>query len=443
LSILVSPEHQDELPAITDRLARGEFIEHFETERVRKDGKRIQVSLTMSPVKDGEGNIIGASKIGRDITARKEEDRRKNEFLALLAHELRNPLAPLRNGLQVIKLAGDDRSAIEQARSVMERQLQHLVRLVDDLLDVARISGDKLHLRKSHITIAAVIQQSLELCGQNLRDQQHELILSLPDEPLYVNADPTRLVQAICNLLSNAAKYSESGKPVWLTVAREKDEAVIRVKDMGIGIPADMLPRVFDMFVQVDRSLEKSQGGLGIGLSLVKRLVEMHGGHVEAHSEGEGQGSEFVVRLPLVAPGMDEELTTAKSNHACLTAGRRILVVDDNTDAANSLTMLLRIMGHEVHVAHNGQSGLDLATEIRPDVVLLDIGMPELNGYEVARRIRQEPWGNLITLVALTGWGQDEDRRKADEAGFDVHMVKPIEPAALDRLLSGADPESV
>jgi PAS domain S-box-containing protein len=443
LSLLVSPEHQDELPAITDRLARGEFIEHFETERVRKDGKRIQVSLTMSPVKDGEGNIIGASKIGRDITARKEEDRRKNEFLALLAHELRNPLAPLRNGLQVIKLAGDDRSAIEQARSVMERQLQHLVRLVDDLLDVARISGDKLHLRKSHITIAAVIQQSLELCGQNLRDQQHELILSLPDEPLYVNADPTRLVQAICNLLSNAAKYSESGKPVWLTVAREKDEAVIRVKDMGIGIPADMLPRVFDMFVQVDRSLEKSQGGLGIGLSLVKRLVEMHGGHVEAHSEGEGQGSEFVVRLPLVASGIDEELTTAKSNHACLTAGRRILVVDDNTDAANSLTMLLRIMGHEVHVAHNGQSGLDLATEIRPDVVLLDIGMPELNGYEVARRIRQEPWGNLITLVALTGWGQDEDRRKADEAGFDVHMVKPIEPAALDRLLSGADPESV
>jgi PAS domain S-box-containing protein len=442
LSLLVPPDHPDELPEIMERIRRGERVEHFETQRVRKDGSRVDVSLTVSPITDAEGKVVGASKIARDITARKEEDRRKSEFLALLAHELRNPLAPLRNGLQVLRLAGNSAQAAEQARGMMERQLHHLVRLVDDLLDVSRISRGKLHLHKGRITLASVVGDVLELCEQAVQQHGQELTVTLPDEPVYVDADKTRLAQALWNLLSNAVKYSDRGGRIWLTVRREGDEAVISVKDTGVGIPAAMLPRVFDMFTQVDRSLEKSQGGLGVGLTIVKRLVEMHGGTVEAHSEGHGMGSEFVVRLPIVLSVAQERQEGGDEQQAPPTARRRVLVVDDNVDAASSLAMVLKLMGNEVRTAHDGLEGVAAAREFRPDVILMDIGMPGLNGYEACRRIRQEPWGKGVVLVALTGWGQEEDKRQAREAGFDRHMVKPVEPAALGKLLAGLKTET-
>jgi signal transduction histidine kinase/ActR/RegA family two-component response regulator len=433
---LVPPERPDELPGIMARIRQGEYIEHYETQRVRKDGSRVDVSLTISPIKNREGKVAGVSKVARDITARKQEDRRKNEFLALLAHELRNPMAPLRNGLQVMRLAGNDRQAAEQALAVMERQLQHLAHLVDDLLDISRISRGKLQLRKERITLAAVVGHALEVCESVARQNDDELIVNLPRDPVYVDADKTRLSQALCNLLHNAVKYSDRGSRIWLTVEREGDEAVARVKDCGIGIPPEMLPRVFDMFWQVDRSLEKSQGGLGVGLAIVKQLVEMHGGKVEAHSEGYGTGSEFIVRLPVVLSVVQEPAETEDGEPTLPAARHRILVVDDNVDAATSLAMMLKMMGNDLRTAHDGIQALELAEGYRPDLILLDIGMPKLNGYDVCRRIREQPWGKSATIIALTGWGQEEDKRRSRQAGFDGHLVKPVEPAALEKLLA-------
>jgi CheY-like chemotaxis protein/anti-sigma regulatory factor (Ser/Thr protein kinase) len=260
--------------------------------------------------------------------------------------------------------------------------------------------------------------------------------LTLPDEPVNVDADKTRLAQALSNLLGNAVKYSDRGGRIWLTVRREGNGAVIRVKDTGVGIPPHMLPRVFDMFWRVDRSLEKSQGGLGVGLTIVKRLVEMHGGSVEARSEGQGMGSEFIVRLPVALSVVHERQDEGDDQEARPTARHRILVVDDSEDAASSLAMVLRIMGNEVRTAHDGLEGVEAAAAFRPDVILLDIGMPKLNGYDACRRIREQPWGKGVVIVALTGWGQDEDKRRSQEAGFDSHLVKPVEPAALEKLLA-------
>ena len=436
LAILVPADHPDQLPSMMESIRRGDCIEHYETERVRKDGTRVDVSLTISPVKNAEGEIVGASKIARDITSRKEEDRRKNEFLALLAHELRNPLAPLRNCLQVMRLGNSDQASVEQARTLMERQLQHLVRLVDDLLDLSRISRGKLELRRERITLSAAVEHAVEVGGLVVKEQGHELTVTLPDGSLYIDADKTRLAQAICNLLGNASKYSEPGGHVSLSAEQQGQAAVIRVQDTGIGIPADMLPKIFDMFVQADRSLEKAHGGLGVGLTIVKRLVEMHGGSVSAHSAGPGRGSEFTIRLPLASPPLDEPLLTDRGQTADSAVRRRILIVDDNRDAATSLAMMLKLMGHEVRTAHDGQAGLAAASEHRPDLILLDIGMPKLNGYDTARLIRTEPWGQAVMLVALTGWGQEEDRRKSSEAGFDFHMVKPVEPDELERVVA-------
>jgi PAS domain S-box-containing protein len=435
LSVLVPADHPDEQPALLERIKGGESIEHFETVRVRKDGSRVDVSLTLSPIRSAGGKVTGASKIARDITARKDEERRKNEFLALLAHELRNPLAPIRNGLQVLRLAGGDPQTREQTRRLMDRQLDHMVRLVDDLLDVSRISRDKLQLRKERVTLAAVVNHALEVCGALTRKQDHELTVTLPDEPVYVDADKTRLAQALCNLLSNAVKYSDRGTPIWLAVARQGDEAVISVKDAGVGIPLNMLPRVFDLFWQVDRTLEKSQGGLGVGLTIVKRLVELHGGSVEARSEGYGKGSEFIVRLPVVrdAPTHRPEGGDQPPRPA---TQARVLVVDDHQDAADSLTMVLTLLGHEVRTARDGLEGVEAAAAFRPDVILLDIGMPRLNGYDACRRIREQPGGEDAFIVALTGWGQEDDKRRSHEAGFNAHLVKPVEPATLAKLLA-------
>jgi signal transduction histidine kinase len=364
----------------------------------------------------------------------RQADQRKNEFLATLAHELRNPLAPIRNGLQIMRLAKGETEAVEQARAMMERQLGQMVRLVDDLLDLSRISRGKIELRKEQVELAKVIQQAVETSRPAIEQANHELTITLPPDPIHVDADVTRLAQVFSNLLNNAAKYTERGGRVQLTVQRLDGEAVVSVKDNGIGIPVHMLQQVFEMFTQVDRNLERAQGGLGIGLSIVKRLVEMHGGSVEARSDGHGLGSEFVVRLPVASPlvpglGSNAEPSQPSSRH-------RILVVDDNRDAAISLAMLLRLMGNETRTAHDGLEALEVAAAFGPEVVLLDIGMPRLNGYDTARRLREQPWGKDVVLVALTGWGQEEDRRRSQEAGFNFHMVKPVETEALEKLLA-------
>jgi PAS domain S-box-containing protein len=396
------------------------------------------------PIRDDEGRIFRWFGTNTDITeqraleqALKEADRKKDEFLATLAHELRNPLAPLRTGLQLMKLARTDANAVEQARTMMERQLGQMVRLIDDLLDLSRISQGKIALQMARVPLATAVRTAVETSRPLIEASGHDLILDVADEPIYVNGDETRLAQVFANLLNNAAKFTERGGHIRLTVTRQGGDAVVSVEDDGVGIPAHLLPQVFDMFMQVDRSLEKSHGGLGIGLNIVKRLVVMHGGSVEAHSGGHGTGSRFIVRLPVVLTLASDEPGDEADELAQPAARRRILVVDDNRDAALSLAMLLRIMGNDTQTAHDGLEAVAVAAAYRPDVVLLDIGMPKVNGYEVARRIRQEPWGKTIVLVAVTGWGQAEDRRRSHEAGFNLHIVKPIEPEALEKLLAG------
>jgi PAS domain S-box-containing protein len=373
----------------------------------------------------------------RLIEQLRQADRRKDEFLATLAHELRNPLAPIRNALQIVRLVGDDRAAVEQARTVMERQLHQLVRMIDDLLDVSRITRNKLRLRKERLELAKAVQGAVETSRPLIEAAGHELTVTLPAEPILVDADLTRLAQVFSNLLNNAAKYTERGGHIWLTVEREGSDAVVTVRDTGVGIPAEHLPHVFEMFSQVDRSLERSQGGLGIGLALVRSLVEMHGGSVEARSEGPGTGSEFVVRLPVVSERPAQRQAPEGGCESKAAAARcKVLVVDDNEDTAMSLSMMLQITGHDARTAHDGLQAVAVAGSYRPDVVLLDIGLPKLNGYEVARRIREEPWGKGVRLIALTGWGQEEDKQRSKEAGFDFHLVKPVEPAALEELLT-------
>jgi PAS domain S-box-containing protein len=616
ISVLMPPDHQDDFPKIMERLNRGERVENYETVRVSKDGRRVDVSLTISPIRNAAGQIVGASKIARDVTDRKrteaalrkqterlrllweaaavlltannpdamlrglltkvgphlgvdtyfnfvvndngdalrlascegipvetartisrmefgqsvcgtvalhrrpvvatdiqgsddpkvqllksfglrccaanpllagdrllgtlsfasrvkdqfdpeevafietlthyvtvayerlwlvnelrEADRRKDEFLATLAHELRNPLAPIRNAVQVLRQKGPDEPELRWGRDVIDRQVEYLNRLLDDLLDVSRITRNKLELRKQRIDLGEVIRGAVESSRPAIEQSGHELTVTLPAQPIYLNGDVVRLAQVFVNLLNNAAKYTERWGRIGLTAAEERGEVVVRVKDTGVGIPAEKLPRLFDIFFQVDRTLERSQGGLGIGLSLVRRLVELHGGTVEAFSEGVGRGSEFSVRLPVLAdkpkPAQPPE-SGGKGGKA--TAGRRILLVDDNRDSADSLAMLLRLTGNEVHTAYDGVDGVETAARVRPDVVVLDIGMPKLNGYDACRRIRNEPWGTDMLLIALTGWGQEEDRRRTVEAGFDAHVVKPVDPDAILKLLAEKRP---
>lgn len=620
ITVIVPPERIDEERAILSQLRRGERVEHFETVRVTKDGRRLDISLTVSPMRDDVGHIIGASKIARDITERKraeiavreqgrllrqvaeaaltihsagsldsvlrviaeearrilgasqavsrlnvgedssqainivslpekcerrreyvippavegiyaevcrtnrpmrltraeleahpawrnvsaeegrlsplrgwlaspfvsrsgknlgliqvtdkddgefsesdesallqlahiasvaiensrlygelrEQDRRKDEFLALLAHELRNPLAPLRNGLQVMRLAEGDANAVAQARGMMERQLVHMVRLIDDLLDISRISRNKMELRRSRVLLADVVSSAVETSRPMIEAAGHELTVSLPPEPVFLDADLTRLAQVFGNLLTNSAKYTERGGRIGLTAERQGAYISVSIHDNGIGIPAESLRSIFDMFSQVDRSIERSTGGLGIGLALVKGLVEMHGGTVTAESAGVGKGSTFTVRLP--ALDNHSERVTADSSQgggpAANRPGRRILVVDDNRDSAISMAMMLRLMGDEVRTAHNGVEAVEVAEAFRPQVILMDVGMPQLNGYEATRRIREQPWGRSITIIALTGWGQGGDKLQSKEAGCDGHLVKPVSLPDLQKLLA-------
>jgi PAS domain S-box-containing protein len=372
----------------------------------------------------------------RHVRELKESGRMKDEFLATLAHELRNPLAPIRNAADILKQHGPRDPELVWARQVIERQAEHLSRLVDDLLDVSRITRGKIELRRERIPVSVIVSSAVETARPLIEGNQHALTVSLPGEPLYVNGDLTRIAQVVSNLLTNAAKYTPPSGRIEVGAERDGDQAVLRVKDNGVGIPREMLGRIFEMFAQVDSSLERTAGGLGIGLTLARTLVELHGGSIEARSDGAGRGSEFLVRLPLATtepPPLPPP--SATEGPGARDARARILVVDDNVDAADSLGRLLALDGYDVRIANGGMEALREAESFRPEVILLDIGLPMMNGYDVARRLRKEPWGAEIRLVALTGWGQDEDRRRSKEAGFDEHVVKPIDPASLRVLL--------
>ncbi|MBC8072270.1 MAG: PAS domain S-box protein [Deltaproteobacteria bacterium] len=391
---------------------------------------------------DGEfegyiGSCIDVTDYKNAEAGLRDADGRKDEFLATLAHELRNPLAPIRNGLEVIRMAGAS-GTVELARSMMDRQLTHLIRLVDDLLDVSRVTSGKVELRRERLELRGVIEAAVETSRPAIEQAGHDLAIILPNEPIFVDGDLTRLAQVVSNLLTNSAKYTRRGGHISLAIAREDETAVVTVKDDGIGVPPAMLGRVFDIFTQVDRTLERTTGGLGIGLSLAKGFVEMHGGTIEARSAGEGMGSEFVVRLPVVSPDSSSaDPSDGRAQKVVTAEPRRILVVDDNTDSADMLKAFLEMLGNEVRTAYDGEAALEAAGEFRPDVVFCDIGMPKMNGYEVARRLREQPWSREILLVALTGWGQEDDRKKSSEVGFDFHLVKPVDPSALKQLLTG------
>jgi CheY-like chemotaxis protein len=396
----------------------------------------------VSPVRNAAGKIIGASKVARDITDRKqaeaalrEADRRKDEFLATLAHELRNPLAPIRNSLHILRMtAGNDPTA-ERVCEMMERQVNNMVRLVDDLMEVSRITRGLIDLRKEETDLAAVLRSAVETSRPLITAAEHQLAITIPQEPIPLYGDAIRLGQIFANLLNNAAKYTDRGGQIWLNARRDQNEVVVSVRDSGIGISAATLANVFEMFMQADRSSNRAQGGLGIGLTLVKRLTEMHGGTVSAHSEGPGQGSEFIVRLPVATVQPANTTQPPSSQRSTSLPQRRVLVVDDNEDSAASLGMLLEFLGTDVQIAHDGATALTIIESYRPDVVLLDIGMPGMDGFEVARRVRQHVDFNNILLIALTGWGQSEDRDRTRNAGFDHHLVKPADITALQSLL--------
>jgi PAS domain S-box-containing protein len=629
ITIIIPPERQHEEEAILSRLRRGERIEHYDTIRVTKDGRRLDISLTISPIRDANGKVVAVSKVARDITAKKQAEqglmllkdelaaqladlrrlhdmsmrlsktldlkvildetlrtvvaientdmgmifladpetgllklstslgfdpdfmslvqrvpsgvgavgvcyaekrrvivedtetdpiyndyrdatrlagfravqctplitrtgrlvgvlsthfrsprkpsdramhlvdlcarqaiefienarlyselqssnRSKDEFLAVLAHELRNPLAPIRNSLHILRLSGELTPAGEKIQEVMERQVDHLVRMVDDLLEVSRISRGKIELRRKPIELATAILNAVETSRPLIDEAGHQLAISIPPQPITLNADSVRLSQIIANLLNNAAKYTDPGGQIWLTAQPEGDDVAISIRDTGIGIPSEKLSHVFEMFAQIQPAGRRTAGGLGIGLTLVKRLTEMHGGHVEVASDGPGQGSEFTIRLPL-EKSLSEPPAAAEPrlpDPRTALAERRILVVDDNRDAADSLGLFLKFMGAAVHVAYDGAGALEALPTFRPEIVLLDVGMPVLNGFEVARRMRQLPQGQNVLLVAVTGWGQEEDRRRTADAGFDQHLVKPVDPIMLQNLLATFDPDA-
>lgn len=574
ITLLIPPDHIDEEAMILDRIRQGEVINKgFETVRKRKDGSLIDVSLTISPVRNASGQIVGASKIARDITDRKQAEvavqtsevryrrlfesakdgilildartgkiidanpfmtellgyshghfvgkelweiglfkeksenqaafrelqeqgyirydhlplktnkdeqtevefvsnvyqvdhrlvaqcnirdisersrlerktheqaaaladlhRRKDEFLAMLSHELRNPLAPISNAVQLLRLQSNEDQLQLQARTIIERQVGQLKHLIDDLLEVSRITTGRVQLHRERVAIHGIVDRAVETARPLIEQRGHELTVSVPPQPIWLYADAARLEQVVVNLLNNAAKYTEESGHIWLTVQQEGDEAVLRVRDSGVGIAPELLPRIFDLFTQAERSLARSEGGLGIGLALVQRLVELHQGRVEAHSSL-GRGSEFVVRLPVVlspAPQPPPVTKTAKPTGPSL----RVLVVDDNVDSAESLAQLLRISGHDVRTAHDGHAALQAALDFRPNVVLLDIGLPKMDGYDVAKQMRQEPILNNVVLVAMTGYGQESDRQRSLEAGFDHHLVKPADFGKLHEILA-------
>ncbi|WP_167760326.1 chemotaxis protein CheB [Paraburkholderia pallida] len=446
------PSAQDNGEAgVPARMRRGERIAHVETTIANREGRRVHLSIAISPLRNANGGVIGISRVARDISESRrmqeelkafaaglaETDRRKNEFLAMLAHELRNPLAPIRNALQILQQSGTRTPADRSAIDIMQRQMAQMVRLVDELLDVSRVSRGKIELRRGEVELNSLAHHAAEAARSECNAMRQELVVSVPPGPIYVDGDPVRLLQVIGNLLSNASKFTEGGGRIELRLEREGDRALIRVRDNGIGITQAQLPQIFDMFAQADNSLERTRSGLGIGLTLVKTLVGMHGGEVSVHSDGAGQGSEFVVRLPTLAQAQQAQPAPPErpGREQGTAPALCILVVDDNHDSADSLAAMLRMRGHEVHIAYDGLRAVEEAAALLPDMILLDIGLPGQNGFEAARRIRAQRADGRFLLVALTGWSQDEDRRRSREAGFDAHLVKPVAIDDIEGLL--------
>jgi PAS domain S-box-containing protein len=451
---MLSPEPRRGLSA--PALRHEEFAKHFEALGRRKDGAIIHVSMSVSPVRDEAGIVVGSSTIASDITLRKKAeadlvsaqeelrlgDRRKDEFLAVLAHELRNPLAPLRNALGVLRRADAAGAASVEARDMAERQVHHLTRLVDDLLDVSRITHGRIELKRQRLELSRAVAHAVESAQPAMKAQRHQLTVRLPDEAVWLYVDEMRLAQILANLLNNAVQYTPPGGHIRVEGERGISAVEIRVSDSGLGIAPEALPRIFDMFTQVSPREIRAPSSLGIGLGLVKGLVEMHGGKVEARSAGIGRGSTFVVRLP-VAPGEGADRVKSMLDPTVPSRTRTVLVVDDNADAALSLAALLSLEGHMATVASDGESALAAIEAHAPEIVLLDIGMPGMDGYEVARWVRSKPHLSGLTLVAVTGWGQEHDRRMAQEAGFDHHLTKPVEPSTLLAIIDVApDPKT-
>jgi PAS domain S-box-containing protein len=449
ITLIIPPELQAEERQILQKIRLGEPIEHFDTIRVRKDGVRVPISLTVSPIRDSHGTIIGASKIARDISDRKsaearlrkteealrDADRRKDEFVALLAHELRNPLAPIRYALSSIEKPDCSVEQRRHAEQVIGRQAAHMSRLLDDLLDISRITRGTLELKTGHVELTSVLSNAIEAARPIIDAKRHTLTLDFPKQAICAVADPVRLTQVFSNLLINAAKYTDEGGHIELSARHANATLVVSVRDNGIGISKEMHTKIFTLFTQDHAAANRSEGGLGIGLSLVSGIVDLHGGQIEARSAGLGQGSEFIVQLPMVvAPGESQGVEN-HSGSASRAVELRILVVDDNADIADSCSTVVGLSGHHVQTAYTGRQALEVAAISHPHVILADIDLPDMDGYELAKKIRATHWGQRVALVAITGHGEEQHIVRSLEAGFDNHLTKPIDPLALESLL--------
>lgn len=433
---------------IVEVLRTGVPVHNVEVLIERPDGSHLPVLMNFAALKNAQGEITGAVTSFIDITERSllerqtheqaealaELHQRKDEFLAMLSHELRNPLSAILNALHVLRLDDTGNPIQQKAKRVIERQVGQLAHLVDDLLEVSRVITGGIQLHQERLEMRGIVDRATESVRALIDRRKHELSVTLSAEPLWLQGDPTRLEQVLVNLLNNSAKYTDEGGHISVTAQQDGNEVVLRVRDTGIGIAPELLPRIFDLFTQADRTLDRSQGGLGIGLSLVKKLVELHGGTVTAHSGGLGQGSEFIVRIPALFPVSESIAPIKRAQHHAQRS--RVLVVDDNMDAADMLAVMLQMFGHDVQAVYSGQTALETAVESQPDFVLLDIGLPDIDGYEVARRLREQPRTKRVTLIAVTGYGQDSDRQRSQEAGFDHHLVKPVEAEKLEDLLA-------
>jgi PAS domain S-box-containing protein len=413
--------------------------------RVRKDHSLFWANVVITALYDSSGKLRGFGKVTRDMSDRRKvdelqtADRQKNEFLAMLAHELRNPLAPISSSVQLLKLAAVDDPIVQETSELMDRQLKHLVRLVDDLLDVSRIINGKISLHREPVELASIISSAVEEVRPLLDARGHELMLTVPARPIVVSADAVRLSQVISNLLTNAAKYTPQPSQLLLSAEVRNDEVFLRVKDSGIGIEPELMGSIFGLFVQADNSFERRQGGLGIGLTLVKRIVELHHGHVTVLSLGKNQGSEFTVRLPLSGERAAIKKPPAGIKGGSVGPRRKILIVDDNVDAAATIAKLLTVWGHDVQVVFDGNAAIEAVRTFRPELLLLDIGLPGMSGYDVARQIRSDPTGKELLIMALTGYGQAEDRQRSHDAGFNFHITKPLGPDLLAALVTSPE----
>jgi PAS domain S-box-containing protein len=408
-----------------------------------RSGDQIPIAYSAAPIRDAAGGITGGVLVFRDETERRRNeqalrnaDRQKDEFLATLAHEMRNPLAPICMGLDILRTLDHDSAARSEVCDMMARQSQHMVRLIDDLMDVSRITRGKLELRKRPVALDEIVKNAVDANQPMIEQSQLQFVAKLPPQPVLIYADPNRLTQVFSNLLNNAAKFTPNGGRIELSAEAKAGEVVVTVSDSGIGIPADKIEFIFDMFTQIDSSHDTVPTGLGIGLTLVKRLVEMHGGEITVESDGRNLGSEFRVQLPMMPLPAGDSPAPRRGPAVKQTIKRRVLIVDDNADALASLRMVVRSLGSETFDARDGLEAIESASNNRPDLILMDIGMPRLNGYDAARRIRQQPWASDVVMVATTGWGKDEDRQRSKEAGFDYHLVKPIDVSAVQDLLA-------